>query len=50
MAWVCPDLAETFTLSKQRVTFVLADEGVTDSAKQAVKIQIAVGNERPKWI
>ena len=49
MDWVCPDLAETFTF-KQRMTLVLADEGVTDLAKQAVKIQIAVGNEGLKRI
>ena len=50
MDWVCPDLAETFTLFKQRMTLVLADESVTDLAKQALKIQIAVGNEGLKRI
>ena len=50
MDWVCPDLGETFRLFKQRMTFVLVDEGVTDSAKPAVKIEIAVGNEGLKQI
>ena len=43
-------LAGTFMLFKQRMTLVLADEGVTDPAKQAVKLQITVGNEGLKRI
>jgi len=50
MDWVCPDLAETFMLFKQRMTLMLADEVVNTPGKQVVKIQIAIENEGLKRI
>lgn len=45
MNWEGDNIAETFKLFKQRMTLILTDENVIDPAKQAIKIQIAVGNE-----
>ncbi|XP_033105044.1 uncharacterized protein LOC117107452 [Anneissia japonica] len=45
MNWKAIDLAEEFTLFKQRKELCLIDNEVTEAAKQAIKIKIALGNE-----
>ena len=44
MDWGGDNIAETFNLSKQRMALILTDDNVVDPAKQAVQIQIAIGN------
>ena len=39
MKWEVPDLPEEFKLFKQRMELVLADQGVTDNKKNAIKIK-----------
>ena len=48
MDWVGENIAESFKMFKQHMThnyIILIDENVVDPAKQAIKIQIAVGIE-----
>ncbi|XP_038046793.1 uncharacterized protein K02A2.6-like [Patiria miniata] len=45
MQWDASDLAEEFKIFRQRIELCLADQDITDQAKQAVKIKIAVGKE-----
>ena len=45
MDWVGENIAESFKMFKQQTTLILIDENVVDPAKQAIKIQIAVGTE-----
>ena len=46
----CAQIYQTFMLFIKRMTLVLPDEGVTNPKKQAVKIQIAIGDEGLKRI
>ena len=50
MNWGAKNLSEEFQLFKQRMQLTLLDQGVTDKAKSAVKIKIAVGNSGLKKI
>ena len=43
MDWVGENTAESFKMFKQQMTLILIDENIVDHAKQAIKIQIAVG-------
>ena len=45
MDWVGENIAESFKMFKQRMSLILLDENIVDPAKQAIKIQIAVGTE-----
>ena len=45
MDWVGENTAESFKMFKQQMTLILIDENIVDPAKQAIKIQIAVGIE-----
>ena len=45
MNWGAPNIADEFKLFRQRMELCLLDNDVTDSAKQATKIKIAIGNE-----
>ena len=45
MNWGATNLAEEFTLFRQRMTLCLLDNEVNDPRKIAVKIKIALGNE-----
>ena len=45
MNWDASDVAETFTLFKQRLLLVCEDNEVTDDSKIARKIKISVGEE-----
>ena len=48
--WKADDLPEEFRLFRQRMELCLKDQDITDPAKCAVKIQIAVGKEGLKKI
>ena len=41
--WVGENIAENFKMFKQQMTLILIDENVVEPAKQAIKLQIAVG-------
>ena len=43
MQWDASDLSEEFKLFKQRLELSFLDNGITDKAKQATKIKLAVG-------
>ena len=45
MDWVVENIAESFKMFKQRMSLILLDENIVDPAKQAIKIQTAVGTE-----
>ena len=45
MNWAAPDVAETFTLFKQRLLLVCEDKEVEDQEKIARKIHIGLGDE-----
>ena len=45
MNWSAGDAAEEFKLFKQRMQLSLTDNGITDKAKQSVKIRLAVGTD-----
>ena len=45
MNWVGENIAENFKMFKQQMTLILIDENVVEPAKQAIKLQIAVGTE-----
>ena len=45
MNWVGENIAENFKMFKQQMTLILIDENVVEPAKEAIKLQIAVGTE-----
>ena len=45
MNWVGENIADNFKIFKQQMTLILIDENVVEPAKQAIKLQIAVGTE-----
>ena len=46
--WSDPDLNEAMSLFKQKMTFYIEDEEITDETKQARKICRGVGDQRLK--
>lgn len=50
MNWKHEPLAESFNAFKVRMTLFLEDNEVTNVAKQATKIKIAVGDERMRRV